>query len=295
MADSFPHKRQRRGRTGPTVPRARRSLGQHFLVDPQVLERIVVAAGLTPELPVLEIGPGTGALTAALLAAGARVVAVELDDDLCAALRRRFAATPELTLICSNILDHDPGDLLAEAGFDPPYVVVANIPYFITAPILRHLLEAAQPPRQLILMVQREVAESLAARPGQMSLLAVSVQFYATVKVLFTVSPHAFRPPPKVDSAVVRIEISPRPRVAVEDRAAFFDVVRAGFRSPRKQLHNTLGQGLWLPPEAATPLLEAAGIDPQRRAQTLSLDEWVALTQAYLQQRAVRRAESRQA
>jgi 16S rRNA (adenine1518-N6/adenine1519-N6)-dimethyltransferase len=130
-------------------------------------------------------------------------------------------------------------------------------------------------------MVQREVAESLAAKPGSMSLLAVSVQFFATVEVLFRLGPAAFYPPPKVDSAVVRIQVADTPRVDVAVREEFFDVVRAGFRQPRKQLHNALSQGLWLPPGEADPLLREAGIDPLRRAQTLSLDEWKSVYESY--------------
>ena len=262
-------------------PRPRKELGQHFLVDAGALQRIVTAAELNPGDAVLEIGPGTGELTAALLDGGARVAAVELDERLSIRLRARFAGVQSLHVISANVLDHDPLELLAEARLAPPYVVVANIPYYITAPILRHFLENPVQPRQLVLMVQREVAESLAAKPGSMSLLAVSVQFFATAEVLFRLGPASFYPPPKVDSAVVRIQVADTPRVNVAFREEFFDVVRAGFRQPRKQLHNALSQGLWLPPGEAEPLLREAGIDPLRRAQTLSLDEWKSVYESY--------------
>jgi 16S rRNA (adenine1518-N6/adenine1519-N6)-dimethyltransferase len=262
-------------------------------VDPDVLARIADAAGLTPGSTVLEVGAGRGALTQALVDAGAEVVAVELDEFLCRVLRQRFAATAAVRIINANLLDYPPTALLEEAGLSAPYAVVANIPYYITAPLLRHFLEAELRPVRLILTVQREVAESLAATPGTMSLLTVSVQFYASVELLFRIGADAFRPRPRVESAVVRIDVMPRPRVDVADRELFFDVVRAGFRQPRKQLHNALSQGLWLPAGAAEPILESAGVDPQRRAQTLSLNEWKAVYEAYQRARATWQAAER--
>ncbi len=265
---------------------ARRDVGQHFLVDQDALERIAAASGLRTAETVLEIGAGRGALTAVLAATGVEAAAVELDESLCRVLRERFAGVPNVHVINANVLDYAPRALLAEAGLAPPYAVVANIPYYITAPILRHLLEAQEPPERLVLTLQREVAESIVARPGRMSLLAVSVQFYATAELLFLLGREAFQPRPRVDSAVVRIEVAPQPRVEVDDRELFFTVVRAGFRHPRKQLHNALSQGLWLPPGEAEPLLQEAGIDPMRRAQTLSLAEWKAVYEAYRNARA---------
>jgi len=261
--------------------RPRKELGQHFLVDANVLERIAAEAELEPNQSVLEVGAGTGELTAALAAVGARIAAVELDETLCRGLRSRFDSNPAVRVVNANILDHEPHELLFEAGLTPPYVVVANIPYYITAPILRHLLEAHTPPRRLVLTLQREVAESIAAPPGAFSLLAISVQFYATAMLLFRLPATAFRPPPKVESAVLRIDVSASPHIQVEDRDAFFEIVRAGFRSPRKQLHNALSRGIWMPPGEAEPLLRGAGIDPLRRAQTLSLNEWKAIYDAY--------------
>ncbi|MGI8552447.1 MAG: 16S rRNA (adenine(1518)-N(6)/adenine(1519)-N(6))-dimethyltransferase RsmA, partial [Dehalococcoidia bacterium] len=232
-------------------------------------------------IPVLEIGAGTGQLTQALADAGAAVVAVELDEALCDFLRRRFAGDPRVHVVCANILDHDPEAFLNDAGLAGPYAIVANIPYYITALILRRVLEARMPPRRIVLTVQQEVAESIVAAPGQMSLLSVSVQFFATATLLFRIPPTAFRPRPKVNSAVVRIEVSPAPRIHVEDVDLFFEVVRAGFRAPRKQIHNALNLKLWLPPGGAIGLLDDAGIDPMRRAQSLTLDEWRSLYEAY--------------
>jgi 16S rRNA (adenine1518-N6/adenine1519-N6)-dimethyltransferase len=259
----------------------RKALGQHFLHDEWVLDRIVREGGFPPGGQVLEIGGGTGELSERLAHVAGRLVVVELDEMLCHHLRLRLAPFPNCAVVCANVLDHAPAVLLDEGGGEPPYTVAGNIPYYITAPILRHFLTAAEKPVRMVLLVQREVAESLAAPPGRMSLLSVSVQLYAAVRILFFVPPQAFTPPPKVESAVVRLDVYPRPAVDVADEERFFDVVRAGFRNPRKQLHNALPQGLWLPPDSAGDLLRAAGIDPARRAQTLSLEEWAALTRAY--------------
>lgn len=278
----------------PTPAHPRRSLGQHFLVDADVLRRIAAAAELARGATVLEVGAGTGQLTEALLAEGAVVAAVELDEDLCHALRTRFLLQERVRVICASVLHHSPEELLTEARLAPPYAVVANIPYYITAPILRVMLEAHSPPTRLVLTVQQEVAESIVAAPGSMSLLSVSVQFYATAELLFRIPRTAFRPAPRVDSAVVRIDVAPQSHVEVDDRPAFFEVVRAGFRSPRKQLHNTLGQGLWMPPGAASALLSEAGIDQMRRAQSLSLEEWAQVYRVYALHRQEWRTEQTQ-
>jgi 16S rRNA (adenine1518-N6/adenine1519-N6)-dimethyltransferase len=245
------------------------------------LARIAAAAELRPGEAILEVGAGTGLLTAALAGAGSCVAAVELDENLSRLLRERFRLNSSVHVVSANVLDHQPQELLLEAGLQPPYVVVANIPYYITAPILRHFLEAKVPPRRMILTVQREVAQAIVASAGAPSLLAVSVQFYAIPRLLFRLPASAFQPRPRVESAVVEIDVADSPRVVVDDRDAFFEVVRAGFRSPRKQLHNALSQGLWLPPNEAMPLLKSAGIDPERRAQTLTLEEWREVYQAY--------------
>jgi 16S rRNA (adenine1518-N6/adenine1519-N6)-dimethyltransferase len=273
-----PGPRRPRGMALPARPR--KSLGQHFLRDELVLDRIVRESGVQPGGTVLEIGPGTGELTERLLDLSGRVVAVEIDETLCAHLRRRFAGRDNLAIVCAPVLDHTPSELLEEGDARRPYDIVANIPYYITAPILRQFLETHEQPRTMTVMVQREVAESLVAPPGKLSLAGVSVQFYAEARLLFVVPPSAFEPPPKVDSAVVRLDIRPRPAVDVPDVDAFFEVVRAGFANPRKQLRNALPARMWLPPDSAAALLESAGIDPTRRAQTLSLEEWVAVDRA---------------
>lgn len=265
----------------PSLPSPpRKALGQHFLHDADVLDRIVREGGVQAGEQVLEVGGGTGELTERLARVAGHLVTVELDETLCRHLRARMASYPNCAVLCANVLDHRPEDLLAEGSGRPPYALAGNIPYYITNPIFRRFLTAAARPVRMVLLVQREVAESIAAGPGKMSLLGVSVQLYGTVRVLFRVPPEAFTPPPKVESAVVRVDVHPRPVVDV-DEERYFEVVRAGFRNPRKQLHNSLAQGLWLPPDTAPDILQHAGIDPMRRAQTLSLEEWAVLSRTY--------------
>jgi 16S rRNA (adenine1518-N6/adenine1519-N6)-dimethyltransferase len=253
---------------------ARKSLGQNFLAEPAIARRIVEAAQLRADETVLEIGPGPGVLTGMLSAQAGRVVAMELDSRFVRLLLQEHRAAVDsgrLAVVQGDILEHKPGALVAPAE---RYVVVANLPYYITSPVLRHLLEAEQPPERAVVMVQREVAERIVAVPGDLSLLAISVQFYAEPELMFVVPPGAFRPVPKVESAVLRLRMRPQPAVADVAPARFFRVVRAGFGQKRKQLTNSLSAGLALPKPQANALLEAAGIDPQRRAETLSLAEW---------------------
>jgi 16S rRNA (adenine1518-N6/adenine1519-N6)-dimethyltransferase len=261
--------------------RPRKSLGQHFLTDRRVLQRILAAASLSSTDTVVEVGAGMGVLTEALTSKAGKVVAVEIDKELCGHLHHRLAACPNVTPVCADILSLPPGELLTTARASAPYVVVANLPYYIASAVLRHFLESAQPPTRMIVMVQAEVAQSIAAPPGRMSLLSVGVQFYAQARVLFYVPPRAFRPPPKVRSAVIRLDVRPEPAVAVDDRQAFFQLVKAGFAARRKQLRNALALGLGIEPASARGLLETADIDPSRRAQTLSLDEWGCLYRAW--------------
>jgi 16S rRNA (adenine1518-N6/adenine1519-N6)-dimethyltransferase len=267
------------GRTATIRPR--KSLGQHFLTDRRVLQRILAAAALSSADTVIEAGAGTGVLTQALASAAGKVIAVEIDEALCDRLRRRLAAFPNVEPVCGDILALSPNELLSRAQASPPYVVVANLPYYIASAVLRHFLESAQPPARMIVMLQAEVAQSIAAPPGRMSLLSVGVQFYAQARVLFYVPPRAFHPPPKVRSAVIRLDVRPEPAVAVDDRQAFFHLVQAGFAAPRKQLRNALALGLGIDPASARGLLDTANIDPSRRAQTLRLDEWGCLYRAW--------------
>lgn len=266
---------------------AKKSLGQHFLVDQGVLNQIVAAADLTPSDVVLEIGAGNGVLTRRLAQAAGRVIAVELDNRLIASLRQEFADVAHTTIVHGDILELDLLQLLEATGTAeadsqtlPAYKVVANIPYYITGPILRRLLEASAPPTLAVLLVQKEVAERICARPGGMSILAVGVQFYASPSIIADVPAGAFRPPPKVDSAVLRLDLHSEPAVPDLPEALFFRVVRAGFGQKRKQLHNSLASGLALPKQVIDAALAAADLTPTRRAETLSLTEWAVLCRA---------------
>lgn len=269
-----------RPRRAAARPPRRARIGQHFLTDPLIAHDIVDAAELTDADTVLEIGPGGGALTEQLLERVGRVIAIELDERLAERLRQRHAGEARLTVVGGSVLDYSANELLAAGGRAPPYVVVANLPYYITAPVLRHLLERGPRPRRLVLMVQREVAEAICGQHG-LSLLGVSVQVFAAPRLLFRVPPEAFRPPPRVQSAVVRLDCFAEPLVPAPELAGFFGVVQAGFRQPRKQLRNSLPHGIWLPPGTAPTLLDAAGIDPARRPGTLSIAEWLTLYRCY--------------
>ena len=278
--------------------RPKKGLGQNFLVDPAHRARIVAAADLTSDDVVLEVGPGPGVLTELIAQQAGRVIAVELDNRLIPFLRQRFADQPHVTIVHGDILKLDAGRLMLEAvgqgpeaisdlqpvtrqlqpsTFNLHYKVIANLPYYITSAVIRHLLESNPSPELLVLTVQREVAERMVASPPNMSLLALGVQFYCTAQIVGRIPAGAFFPQPKVDSAVVRLARR-KQLVAVDvDPAEVFQVARAGFGQPRKQLRNSLAAGLGLPAAAAERWLTEAGIAPQRRAETLSLEEWVLL------------------
>lgn len=256
---------------------ARKGYGQNFLADPLILQVIVDAAELPPGMPVLEIGPGLGTLTRCLLSAGAQVTAVELDPNLAAILEAELGSQPHLQIVRGDILRLDPNQLMGTR----PYAVVANIPYNITSPIFRHLLEAAVPPARMVLTVQKEVAERICAVPGDMSILALSVQVYGDPEIVLQIPSTAFYPPPKVDSAVVRVDLFPNPLISRAELPVFFRLVRAGFSQKRKTLRNALSGGLGWPAARGEALLRQAGVDPMRRAETLAIPEWQRLVTAY--------------
>ena len=295
----------------------KKGLGQNFLIDPGHRARIVDAAELISGDTVLEVGPGPGVLTELIAAQAGRVIAVELDDRLIPFLRERFAGQPHVRIVHADILKVDVGALMLEvrrwrleaklspaqernldiadalptSNLQPPtlrhaqgrpssYRVIANLPYYITSAVIRHLLEADPPPERAVLTVQREVAERMVASPPEMSLLALGVQFYCTARVVGQIPAGAFYPAPKVDSAVVRLDRRPAAAVPGVTAAAFFRAARAGFSQPRKQLRNSLASGLRVAPARAEAWLAAAGIAPQRRAETLTLAEWGALATA---------------
>ena len=256
--------------------RPQKSLGQNWLVDESTLARIAAAAELTRQDTVLEIGPGLGSLTRYLAESAGRVVAVELDGALMPPLRRVLADYSNVTLVQGDILQFNPAALVAA----PCYKVAANLPYYITSAVIRHLLEADVSPSLIVLTVQLEVAQRITAAPGKLSLLGVSVQFYGRPSIVTRIKADAFYPAPKVDSAVVRIEPYKTLTVQVDDRDEFFAVVKAGFAQKRKQLHNALTGGLARPQAEIAAALERAGVDGRRRAETLTLAEWGSVAHA---------------
>ena len=229
---------------------------------------------------MIEVGAGLGGLTAELAPRAGRVVAIELDEALAAHLRGRFADT-NVAVLQGDALALPPAEALARGGASAPYLVAGNLPYYVAQPLLRHFLEAQPAPQRMVVMLQAEVAESIVAAPGDMSLLSVSVQLYGKPRILFRVPPSAFYPRPKVRSAVLRVDVAPQLQAPVEDTEALFRVARAGFGTRRKQLRNALAHGLRIDPATTSDLLAAAGIDPALRAQALALEDWAALARAW--------------
>ena len=258
----------------------KKSLGQNFLVDPNGLNKVLQAAKISTEDTVLEIGAGLGSLTYFLAQQSRQVVAVELDHRLIAPLREALAGFTNVTICEGDMLKLSP-DVLIDAE---RYVVVANIPYYITSALIRHLLEADHKPTRMVLTVQQEVAERILARDGKMSLLALSVQVYGKPELKARIPAGCFYPPPEVDSAVLSIELYEEPLIPSGSLDLFFKLAHAGFAQKRKTLRNTLATGMNESPAWAERLLTTAGIDPQRRAETLSMQEWKQLVEAYQQQ-----------
>jgi 16S rRNA (adenine1518-N6/adenine1519-N6)-dimethyltransferase len=293
-----------------------KSLGQHFLTDWTAVRRIIEATSPEDVDAFIEVGPGLGALTDRLLEVAPRLIAVEMDAGLGARLRERSRAEKEqlppqeqemrpplprsgegwgegtpgekgeppakpLTVVEADVLTKTPAELLEAAGLPPgaSYGFVSNLPYNAGAAIIRHFLEAEQPPRWLVVMLQREVAESICAQPGDLGLLGVSVQVYARARRLFNVPPRAFYPPPKVTSTVIRLDVLETPLIDVDERAAFFETVRAGFSTPRKTVRNSLANGLDISGAEAEALLLEAHLDPAVRPSILTVEDWVRLAE----------------
>ncbi len=254
-----------------------KGLGQNFLVDKAALEKIVDSAEIRWEDTVLEIGAGLGSLTRLLALASRRVVAVEIDRKLIPPLREVMGQCSNCEIIQGDILELDPAEIIGASN----YLVVANIPYYITSAIIRHLLSAKVKPARLVLTMQQEVARRICAEPGELSLLGLSVQVFGTPRIVATIPAGAFFPPPKVDSATLRVDIYPEPLMSERQIGEFFLLAKAGFSQKRKMLRNTLASGLKIPAEQAEGLLRAAGIDPTRRAQTLDMVEWRTLVGEY--------------
>ena len=253
--------------------RPNKAFGQNFLVDRAVLQQIIEAAELEQSDQVLEVGAGTGVLTRELATRVRRVVAVEMEQNMLTLLQKMTDGYSNVELIARNLLYLDPQEVFGQE----PYKLVANLPYYITAPTFRHFLESANPPRLLVVMVQYEVAQRIVAEPGDLSLLGVSIQFYGQPRIIARVPARSFFPAPKVDSAIVRVDVHAQAPLVPDERNGFFRVVQAGFSARRKQVHNSLTHGLHRKNEEIRAWLEVAGIEASRRAETLSIEEWLRL------------------
>ena len=247
-----------------------KKLGQNFLKDPSALETLLSVSGVQADDTVLEVGPGLGSLTRLLASACERVIAVELDSALLPPLKAVLASFDNVQVIQGDILKLSLSGIIAK----PDYLVVANIPYYITSAIIRRLLENEARPRRIVLTIQKEVAERICASPGDLSLLALSVQVYGQAQLKAVIPAEAFYPSPKVDSAILVIDIYPAPLIPPALLSTFFRLIKSGFAQKRKTLRNSLATGLHQAPADTEKLLRKAGIDPMRRAETLSLDEW---------------------
>ena len=258
---------------------ATKGLGQNFLDDPGLLQKIADAAAISNSDVVLEVGPGLGSLTQFLCMRAQEVVAVELDQRLTPALRSILKPYRNVRIVEGDILALSPMDLQLPQG----YIVAANIPYNITSGLLRHLLSSDRRPQRIVLTVQKEVAERICASPPHMSLLALSVQVYGRPSIVGRIPAGAFFPVPKVDSAIVKIELFASPRIREDLLSACFDLIKAGFSQKRKTLRNAMSAALRLSPSDTEALVSSAGIDSRRRAETLSLAEWEALGRQYVE------------
>lgn len=257
--------------------RPTKKMGQNFLQDPNILEKIVRAADVQPNDTVLEVGPGLGSLTRHLAVAAEKVIAVELDSWIIPALNSSLSGYTNVEVVENDILKTNPATLNLSAD----YLVVANIPYNITSAVLRHLLESSPRPRRMVLTIQKEVAERICIKAKKMSLLALSVQVYGNPEIVAHIPAVAFYPPPKIDSAVIRIDLYKQPRIPTPLLSTFFRIAKAGFSQKRKTLRNALSAGLRLPTAETEKQLQNADIDPRRRAETLNLEEWELLSEQF--------------
>ncbi len=255
--------------------KAKKSFGQNWLRDEYTLDLIVDSANLTIADTVLEVGPGLGALTQKLVQKAGKVVAVEADQDLIPHLLDQAAKTSNLEIVAGDILKYDPDQLPKN------YKVVANIPYYLTSNLIRNLLEAKNPPGLMVLLVQKEVAERIVAKPGQMSVLSFSVQYYAKANIVASVAKELFDPIPKVDSAIIKIEHQLSPTFEA-DTKKLFRLVKAGFGEKRKMLRNSLSGGLGISTSQVEELLQNAKLSKTARAQELSMDAWERLYREYI-------------
>lgn len=261
----------RKNRIRPT-----KSMGQNFLTETAVVEEIVEIAGVQPGDLVIEIGPGMGILTRQLLTVGAQVIGVELDRELAALLRADLAGIESFRLVEQDARYLIPGDIVG----DQVYQVVANLPYSVATVIMRNLMESDHPPVRMTVMVQKEVAERMTAQPGDMSLLGLATDLYSDANIELVVPPGSFLPPPKVDSAVVRLDTRESLRGTQKMRDRMFQIATLAFQRKRKTLSNGLANATGVPKAEMDQILEGIGIDPMRRPQTLGVDEWLAIAEA---------------
>jgi 16S rRNA (adenine1518-N6/adenine1519-N6)-dimethyltransferase len=251
--------------------KAKKRLGQNFLVDESVRDAIIEAASISAEDTIVEVGPGLGVLTEKLAALAGRVVAVELDENLSTRLKNKLSRFDRLEIVHADILQVDLKQIIRP---DTPYKMVANIPYYITSPILRYFTQTEMRPSLMVIMMQDEVAGDVTSKPGHMTFLSVSMQLFSRPEIICKVPSTSFSPAPRVDSAVVKFNMLEKPAIPAENIESFLELVHAGFAAPRKQMHNSLALGLKLEIDEAVSLLENSGIDPHRRPGTLTIPEW---------------------
>ena len=256
-------------------------LGQHFLEDTTVIDAIIDAADLHSDDTVVEVGPGRGALTDDLVERAGRVLLLEYDADLADRLAYKHESNPNVRVL--NVDARDFGSDLDPWLSEGDYKVVANLPYYAANPITRNFLESSRKPTLMVIMVQREVANDMAAEPGDMSLLSLAIQIYSTAERVVDAPPECFNPPPKVHSSVLKLTPSDKLRLSFESSDDFFKLARSGFKSPRKQLHNSLSDGLFIPLEDARSLVEKTGFETSRRPATLSLNDWQVLYDVWVE------------
>jgi len=254
--------------------RPSKALGQHFLVARGVLDQIVRAADIVPEDLVVEVGSGLGALTRVLADQGARVIGIEKDPDLANALSSSYQSHGKVRIIQEDARIVDPDDIIPQGA---SYKLVGNLPYYAANVIVRRFIESTNPPVSLVIMVQKEVAQNMVATPGKMRLLSVGVQFFCFPRIVGYVRPGSFYPPPKITSAIVHMDVRKEALLPVKDRLGFFTLVRTGFRAPRKQIRRAMSDAFGVAPGLIGDLLSNGGVKYERRAETISVGEWVDL------------------
>lgn len=254
----------------------KKQLGQNFLADQTAISKVLAAAEISPTDFVLEIGPGTGVLTIELAQKAQKIIAIEKDPEMIAILKEKLTGVQNIEVVQGDIRGFDPKNYQLKPK---NYKIVANIPYYLTAFLIRSFLEQECPPKDLTLVIQKEVAQRICAKPPKMNLLAVSVQFYAQPKISSYIKKTSFWPVPKVDSAIIKITLNDQ--IITDNKEVFFKIIHAGFAQPRKQLLNNLAGGLKMDKKSVESWLLRNNIQPTQRAETLTLENWLGLTKTY--------------